>query len=203
MSWELDYDEEKSIVCPCGRGKIKKRVYSKSDDWNRSESGEYGEELICENCSILYHIERIDTYVNAPPWKWSGHIISYFLVPNGMTLKSKKRVTNFNLNFKENVVAHYTVDEIKLIIEDMQKNKFSTRLENPDSSIIVNWHKSKYKKNRLIDIILKLQECIDEYAQYEWPKEKYSAFKEQEILEIEKEQERIERVKKLSIKLDF
>lgn len=203
MSWERDYDKEEFIVCPCGEGKIVRRVYSESNDWGQSESGEYGEQIVCDNCSYLYHVEKLVNYVPAPKWKEDGRRVSYYLVPNGMTLKPQKEKRDFYFNFEELVVSNYSIDEIKNVIEDMKTNKYSTRLQNKDSDKIVGWHVRWYKKKNIYDIILKLQKCIEDYDRYEWSKEKYNAFIEEENSEIEKEAIRIKKVEDLSIKIVF
>ena len=119
------------------------------------------------------------------------------------TLKPQKEKRDFYFNFEELVVSNYSIDEIKNVIEDMKTNKYSTRLQNKDSDKIVGWHVRWYKKKNIYDIILKLQKCIEDYDRYEWSKEKYNAFIEEENLEIEKEAIRIKKVEDLSIKIVF
>ena len=68
---------------------------------------------------------------------------------------------------------------------------------------IVEWYYRTFNRKGLAGIIIKLQECVENYSSYKWPKERYIPFIEQEKLEIEEEQKKIERVKNLSVKVQF
>ena len=133
---------------------------------------------MCKNCSILYHLETLTIKTGAYPWMGESEIKKSYLVPKGMTLYPQKEKKEFN--FEESVIAYNSKKEIIEIIKDMEENKYTTRLKNTRSKEIVYLHEGKCHGKNLKIIIPKLKKCLETYERYEWVKEKYIQYTEQE-----------------------
>ena len=203
MSYETMYDRIETATCACGNGTVTQHSYMEMDDWNRTRSGVYGQEIQCEECKSKYHIEHITKYFFQPKWKGDGTITNYYLVPNGKTAMLNTSTKHFVFNFTENCVAYHTIAELKDIIKDMQTNKFSTRLALSASKEVHKAYYKRYHKKGLPALIYILQDCVLNYDTYEWTYEKLNAFKVEEKMEIEKNSQIIKEVLSESFPIYF
>jgi len=203
MSWETMYDRLEQSRCACGKGVVIRHSYMKMDDWNRSESGYYGEKIQCDDCHENYHIEHNMTHYPCFPWKSDGVSDIPYLVPNGMTLKHDMLQKKFNFSLEERIVSSFEKDNLQKVLDDMIASKYSTQLKLVDSKSIVDLYYQRYLKRSLPKIITFLQECAYNYDSYEWTCEKMKKYKAQEQQRIETNHQIIKDTISQSYRLDF
>ena len=92
---------------------------------------------------------------------------------------------------------------LEKVIDDMQRNKYSTRIEKKESKDIVYIYKRYYKKQALPAIVSMLKECVANYNSYEWTYDKVKKYREKQRKEQEDNEKYIAEVKKKSFLLDF
>lgn len=202
MSWEIMYDTLEQSRCACGKG-IVRHSYMSMDDWNRSESGYYGEEIQCNDCHEKYHIEHNITHHPCRPWKSDCISDILYLIPNGMTLKHDVSQKDFNFSLEEHIVSSFEKDSLQMVIDDMIASKYSTRLKLGDSKCIVDLYYQRYLKRSLPNIITLLQECIYNYDSHEWTCEKMQKYRAQEQRLIEANYQIIKDIISHSYRLEF
>lgn len=203
MSWDTVYDRLEKSSCACGKGSVLRHSYMRMDDWNRTDDGYYGEEILCEYCSKKFHIEHYIRHFFCPSWEGNGISDVPFLVPIGMTLKHDVSPKHFNFKLDEKIVSSYEKSIIKIVIEDMSINKYSTRLRLDDSKDIVDLYYRTYRKRSLPNIIDLLQKCISNYDSYEWTFEKMQKYKDEEQKLIETNTRKNDEAISKSYKLNF
>lgn len=199
MSWERT--EYKEVApCACGKGTVVRLTYTEDDDWNRIRSGIISEKIECENCRIQYHIEHINQNCSCPNWEIG---VRTYLVPNSICFPVRIYEKHFHFNIDEKIVSTYSSDEIRTVIADMIKNKYSTRLELKSSLEIVLLYESHYNKRRLVPIIDMLKKIEWQYDTYEWTSEKMKAYRKEEKERIQTNEQKITKAIDQSILLDF
>lgn len=189
MSWDY-IDRKQSSVCACGKGQVTRIEYSGMNDWNQTREGYRDETIECKDCKKKYHIEHITGSYYAHKGD-EGTFQKDYLVPNGETINPPE-VSMPYLGFEEKIIASYNKTELSEVIADMQKNKFSTRLELDNSKKIVSEYKYFRKKCSIPPIIDFIKDLIDNYDSHKWTKEKY---KKQQAL-VEKSQKKNNDIRK-------
>lgn len=205
MSWERMSERKEKAVCACGKGLVTRISYTEGDDWNRYREGTYGEKIECDECARKYHIEPISkSYLTSEGYET---VTTDYLVPNDMTLKIKTEPTRlpyeYHLNFSENAVALFSKEELQAAIEDMKKSKYSTRVSFASSKRLAELHLKCKKSKSLAKVIASLESCILNYENYEWTHDKVIEYKEQERLEIEENQKKLQQALQKSHKLRY
>ena len=203
MSWDkIEYTEK--AKCACGHGAVLRRMFREDDDWNRTRFGCISEEIECLDCSSKYHIEHHVRHYHCMPCDGDGISDRVFLVPNGIKIPEVKTEKIFSFTkFDEEIVSLFSIDDIAHIINDMQENKFSTKLKMQDSQKVVKIYHKKYKKRNLKAIVEILQQIIQNYDCYTWTKNKIKKYKEIERQNIIDNDKMIEQAIALSFELDF
>ncbi|MFV0476122.1 MAG: hypothetical protein ACK5MQ_18250, partial [Pikeienuella sp.] len=107
-----------------------------------------------------------------------------YLVPKELTLDINTSEKIFNFKFDEQIISLYSKNEISSMVEDMKKNKYSTRVEFEETKIIIDIYYRKYKKKRLNLIVDVLTDSLIKYDTYKWTKDKMEQFRKQEAKEI-------------------
>ena len=102
-------------------------------------------------------------------------------------------------------IPQYLRAEEKLqdVIEDMKTNKYSTRVQMPESRIIVSICNKSLRTKSLNKIIPILQEILDSYEQYEWNPDTIAEYKQKEIKQIKQNEDMIADVISKSYELHF
>lgn len=203
MSWDIiNYDQ--TAQCACGKGKVVRHIEQRDDDWNRSETNCLGEEILCPECKERYHIEHVIRYYFCYPWDGDGVSDRSFLVRNGITIPTVKTKTEFYFNkIDEDIVATFSLTEIKEALADMKTNKFTTKLQLSHSYSIVHMYYKRYKKKSLNLIVPILEQVILKYNNYKWTPTTIKSFCDAENKEIKKNDKEIEKVIAQSFELDF
>lgn len=205
MSWDR-WEYNKYSKCACGKGKVIAHCWHADDDWNRSESGINSIEISCHDCSKSYHVETVHRYSWCPSWIGSGNSSRYYLVPNNIKIPSvitKKNDYDFYDAFEEQLAGQYTKVELYNAIDDMQENKYSTRVKlNISKSIIYKFSKAKNTKS-LKNIIPQLKSILKNYDSFTWTKTKIEKFREEEEKIIADNEEKIAQAISKSYELDF
>lgn len=203
MSWDrINIISE--AKCPCGCGKIIKLHYREDDDWNRSREKIVSEEIKCPMCASKYHIEHLTHSFFQPSWKGNGTVDIAYCVPNGQTLQYNLQPRNFIFaDFEEKLVADNSEQELKRVLEDMQRNKYSTRLQMKESCSIVFEYKKRFKSQKLSNVIPFVKSAIDNYDNFEWTKERIQLFKENEEKRIQHDKNLQDEALKDSLEIDY
>lgn len=140
------------------------------------------------------------------PWEGDPEMTTY-LVPNGLTFKiqTKPKELPFEqyLDFEGRIVAQFPKDMLLAIIEDMETNKYSTRLKLKESQDVVSLYYRAYKSKSLPNIISNIKTCIDSYDTYEWTFDKVKAFREKEYIIIQYNKEKLNYILSESFKPNF
>ncbi len=203
MGWETMYDKIEITSCACGNGKVERHNCKRGDDWNRRENYIYGEKILCDKCDAKYKIETVTKHHFCPSWKGDGIVVKQYLVPKNCTLNISAAEKSFNFKFDEKIISLYSKNEISSMIDDMKKNKFSTRVEYADTKNIIDMYYRKYKKKRLSPIIDILIDSLFKYETYEWTKDRMEQFRVQEAKEIKRKEIILESTLSKSYFLDF
>lgn len=203
MSWET-IESERFSVCACGKGRVVQRVLERSDDWNRREVLKKNEEILCAECKEKYHIEHLVRHY--PCFSWDGDGVSdrVFLVPNGVEMPPVIAKKDFSFStVEERIVSSMPLKTIKACIDDMLANKYSTRMQLNDSHRIVALFEKYRKTKSLKRIIPVLDEIVQNYDNYKWTPESIEEYKKQEKVEIQKNEQVIQKVISQSYELYF
>lgn len=195
---------DKYSNCACGQGQVIKHCWQEDDDWNRSRSGVSGYDIDCPDCKSNYHICSITRRHVCPSWKSDGISMYEYLVPNG--LKLPKAITPMIIQTDSadaEIVSRYSVETIKNVIDDMNKNKYSTRVYLRESKSIICICNKRLHTKSLSKIVPYLKEIIDKYDTYKWNPVTISEFKKKEQTQIQNNENEIARVVSKSILLDF
>lgn len=203
MSWETMYDRLEISHCLCGKGTVTRQTYFEMDDFNRARDGYYDEKIQCTDCATKYHIEHHIRYYFCPPWKGDGIADTPYLVPNNMTLKHDVNEKIFVFSLKERIISSYKKDSLESVIDDMEKSRYSTRVELTDSKEIVNLYYRKHNKRSLPNIIELLKQCVSDYSSYEWDFDRMQEYRQQEQNRIEANIEKINNTIAHSYELKF
>lgn len=202
MSWErTEYTE--TAVCACGKGKVVRRAYIEDDDWNRTRNGTISEGICCSECNDKFHIEHYTQHYFCPPWQGDGIIDRTYLVPNDLTIPSELSEKTFCFSIDEQIVSKYSLEEILAVKSDMNRNKYSTRLERKSSQEIVTLYAKKYKKKSLPPIVELLSNIESHYEKYEWTPERLKEFRNKEEIKIQERKQIISEILEQSFELDF
>lgn len=203
MSWDIiEYDEFSN--CACGKGKVVRHMQQRDDDWNRSETRCLGEEIQCVDCAKKYHIEHHIRHCLCMPWKGDGISDRAFLVPNGISIPEYKEKRSFIfLRIDNQIVAQIPLTDIQAALNDMQTNKYTTRLQLNSSCEIVDLYYHRYKKKSLNLIKPVLETIIQNYDKYEWTPETIKEYRMRESEEIRENNKAIEETMDKSFELDF
>ena len=141
-----------------------------------------------------------------PSWIGSGHSTRYYLVPNNIKIPSvitKKNDYEFYDTFEEQLAGQYTKTELYDAINDMQENKYSTRVKlNISKRIIHIFSKAKNTKS-LKRIVPQLKTILKNYDNFEWTITKIEKFREEEKKTIADNEEKIAQAISKSYELDF
>lgn len=203
ISWDTVYDKLEQSPCACEKGVVIRHNCMRMDDWNQSEIYYYGEEIQCNDCGKKYHIEYYTRSYTCPSWVGDGIIETPYLIPNGMTLKHDISGKFFGFNLEEQIVSSFEEENIHMVIDDMETNKYSTRLKLADSNRIVDLYYQRYHKRSLPDIIELLHKCIYNYNTYEWTFDKMQEYKIEEQQRIKVNNQMINDTISQSYKLEF
>ena len=203
MSWD-SFEYDLSAKCACGNGIVIRHILQRDDDWNRSETRCLGEEIHCADCAKKYHIEHLIRHYFCMPWDGDGISDRAFLVPNGIHIPKykEKRIFSFS-RIDEQIAADVPLKDIKASINDMQTNKYTTRLELGSSREIVLLYQRRYKKKSLKMIIPVLETIIQNYDKYEWTPETITEYRITEEKELSKNNKEIAEAISKSFELDF
>lgn len=203
MSWDrIEYDE--FAKCKCGKGKVIRHMYREEDDWNRTREECTSEKIDCPECSSKYHIEHHIRYYFCMPWDEDGISDRVFLVPNGIKIPAVKTERSFSFHeLDKDIVASIAISEIKVAINDMKENRYTTRLKLDSSKAIVSLYQKRCKKKSLNLIVPFLEEIIQNYDNYEWTLEKIEAYRKIERESIAENKKEIEQAIDLSFELVF
>ncbi len=141
MGWEEMYIGKESAKCACGKGEVvRDRVYEGDDFYGRRDYSR-NEKIICEECRKKYVIEHIVKHSCCPSWKGDGISDIAFLVPKGEPLKIQVEPQSLpyesSICFDKNVVARYSENDLKKVIDDMKANHYTTRLKLSSSREVV------------------------------------------------------------------
>ena len=203
MSWD-SFEYDLSARCACGKGKVIRHILQRDDDWNRSETQCLGEKIHCADCAKKYHIEHLIRHYLCMPWDGDGISDRAFLVPNGICIPKYKEKRNFIFSrIDEQIAAQISLTDIKASINDMQTNKYTTRLELGSSQEIVLLYYRRYKKKSLSMIIPVLENIIQNYDKYEWTPEKIAEYRIKEGKELSKNDKAIDEAISKSFELNF
>ena len=203
MSWDIiEYDEFSN--CACGKGKVVRHMQQRDDDWNRSETRCLGEEIHCADCAKKYHIEHHIRHYLCMPWKGDGISDRAFLVPNGISIPSYVGIRSFNFSeIDKKIASIYTLEEINASLNDMQTNKYTTRLQLKSSCEIVDLYYHRYKKKSLNLIKPVLETIIQNYDKYEWTPETITEYRTTEEKDLSKNNKAIDEAISKSFELNF
>ena len=204
MSWDTS-EFDLFSVCACGKGKVVRHVLQLDDDWDRTETSNLGEDILCPECKSKYHIEHhVRYYSMVPSWVGSGTSDRAFLVPNDIQIPDYQAERYFDFSsIHEKIAANYPLLDIQESIKDMLDNQFATRVQLSSSFSIIRMYYKKFKKKNLKLIVPVLQEVARNYYNYEWNYEAITAYRETERIEIEKNNKAIETAMEQSFELHF
>lgn len=163
MSWDR-FERDEYSSCACGRGKIIKHSWQADNDWNRSESGVSGYDIECSNCKNKYHIGYIERHRSCPSWIGDGTSREEYLVPDGLDLP--KVITSSYIQFYSadaEIVSKYSKDTIADVIDDMNLNKYSTRVQLRESKDIIHICNKRLHTKSTTRIIPVLFEILSKY----------------------------------------
>lgn len=204
MGYERIYERRQQSTCACGKGRVVRTYYESMNDWNQTIDGYEEEKIECDECKAQYHIETLPRTYYLPKWVGASISTDVYLVPKGETLNQSCKYRDIHLfNFEELCVAEYPIEKIRVVIEDMQKSKFTTRLTLSDSKEIVSKFYSKYRRKKLSDIVIALQKCVDSYYNHEWTYEKMCQYQRLQREEKENNECILQTVLAKSFPLDF
>lgn len=203
MSWET-LESRSQARCACGKGTVVQIKRERSDDWNRSQRVSQSEEILCADCKIKYHIQHLVRHYPCRPWDGDGVSDRVFLVPNGVEMPPVIAKKDFSFStVEENIVSSTPLKTIKACIDDMETNKYSTRMQLNDSHRIVALFEKYRKTKSLKRIIPVLDEIVQNYDNYKWTPESIEEYKKQEKVEIQKNEQVIQKVISQSYELYF
>ena len=203
MSWER-FEHDVWARCACGKGKVIRHLYSKYDDWNRSEHGCISEEIQCDNCKKKFHIEHLIRRYWCPSWVSDGISDRIFLVPNGLKIPPiMSEKTFYFSNIDEEIVSKFAFDEIESVIIDMKEKKFSTKLTKEESKGILKIYYKRTKRKSLPPIISSLEQIIQNYEIYDWTPDKINEYRVSEKSAIDNNEKAIKKIIKESYELNF
>ena len=156
MSYELDYQEDAS--CPCGKGKIIRKVFS--NDWNRS----YDEvSIACDDCRSKYHIESISS-----PRRYKGRDTVY-MVPLGESMFPRTVYNVIEIPYEEQLVMTFTISELEEIQEVLSRYTSASKVnERLASKAIKMCKSSSYKTTRLKVVREEVSVALKNYESYKY-----------------------------------
>ncbi len=203
MSWDRFETDELSI-CACGLGRVIKHSWQKEDDWNRGYNGVSGYEIECPNCKRAFHVDSITRQYESRPWKRDGISIEEYLVPNGLKLPKVMIHKNIQVNTADaEIVSKYSADTVKCVINDMNANKYSTRVQLRETKEIIKICSKRLHTQSLNRIVPFLQKVLIEYDTYEWNPLTVAEFEKKQQIQINENEEEISRVISKSFRLVF
>ena len=203
MSWDK-YEYLKKYKCPCGNGVVELHFERLDDDWNRTEIHYEGAKILCHVCKNKYHVEALTRYYSCPSWIRDGHSTSYYMISNGMkipkVITKKSDFAYFN-NLKEEIINKVTKQDLIDVIADMEKNRYSTRIDLANSKQIVRIFYKQEKHKSLKTILPVLQELLSTYDEYKWNPETIASDRKNEKHMIEENEKHISDVLSKSYEL--
>lgn len=202
MSWETyEYDEQSS--CACGKGIVIKHCYHEDDDWGRSRKGYTGIDIQCPECKSKYHYDSI-TYRSLTPWDGDDFDTYEYLVPNGSKIPEVITARSyFGGTAEEDIVCCVTKQKLQDVIEDMLVNKYSTRVQMPESKTIVSICNKRLRTKSLNKIVPILQDILESYEQYPWNPDTIVEYQRKEAEQIKQNEDMIASVISKSYELHF
>lgn len=202
MSWDtVEYIEE--ATCVCSNGKVIRRIYESSNDWNQHRQGTNEERILCKYCNEKYHIEHYVSYYSCPTWIGDGVDDNVYLVPNGMHIPKPISEKSFTFSVEQRIVSMFPLEEITKSKEDMISSKYSTRVKLETSKKIIYVYNYLCKRRSLPPIIEMLRNIEKKYNNFRWTYEKMKLYLEKEQETIKRNKEEIKNVISQSYKLDF
>ena len=203
MSWDR-INTDKYSNCACGQGRVIKHCWQEYDDWNRSRNGVLGYDIECPNCKNNYHISSITRHYACPSWKSDGISTDEYLVPNGIVLPKVITPTIIQTPSADaEIVSLYSADTITDVIDDMENNRYSTRVCLRESKDIINICNKRLQTKSLNKIVPYLKEILDKYDTYKWNPVTIAEYKRIEQTQIQNNENEIARVVSKSVLLDF
>ena len=101
------------------------------------------------------------------------------------------------------IYIEYTRNEIEKVINDMIRNKYSTRVQLKSSREIIVIYEKCYRRKSLKEVIPFLKEIINNYDQYHWTPEKIKEYKQLEKKKIKENENEIKKVLDKCYELHF